>query len=454
MRFGMSSVFLAAFASAFLIATRARADIKIYEKEGWSVYTRGLIAAHYQIGVGDADPAGKDGRGLIGGKFTDEGVKDSRDNSVLLSRVRSGFVGSQLGLGVNRRISDSVNVTSLVAISVNDVSSSRGQDAFKSADFREAWAAIATPFGTLKVGRMFSIFGSASGQVVLMAFRYGLGNPCSEDDNHPTLACGSVGAGYAGFDAQFRYITPPILAFDGPGASSPGLQLQVSASDPIRPPAFYFMTPFPRVDGEINYGINFGDVLKLRVVGQGVWEEIQALNPDKATIKRAEVWGAMGSGFVDVGGAWGTVSLGAGGWSGAGIGVHTLLEGGSDNGASPLCFGGDNSELRIFRGYYGNLVYAFHGSALAVGAGIVYVKPIVLSQPVPTAANPMPPKANDDTNSTNYTLLTQQAEGHIVFSQAIDAVVITAEYMRWNSQWYFGEKRDINFGGVGANYFW
>src|SRR5258708_7021373 len=191
MRFGMSRVFFAAFASAFLIATRAPAHLKIYQKEGWSVYTRGLIAAHYQIGVGDADPAGKDGRGLIGGKFTDEGVKDSRDNSVLLSRVRSGFVGSQLGLGVNRRISDSVNVTSLVAISVNDVSSSRGQDAFKSADFREAWAAIATPFGTLKVGRMFSIFGSASGQVVLMAFPCGLGNPRYEHRNHPDLPCGS-----------------------------------------------------------------------------------------------------------------------------------------------------------------------------------------------------------------------------------------------------------------------
>src|SRR5260370_16802960 len=187
MRLGMWSVFLAALASAFLIATRARADIKIYGKDGLSVYTRGLIAAHYQIGVGDADPAGKDGRGLIGGKFTDEGVKDSRDNSVLLSRVRSGFVGSQLGLGVNRRISDSVNVTSLVAISVNDVSSSRGQDAFKSADFREAWAAIATPFGTLKVGRMFSIFGSASGQVVLLAFRYGFGTPSPQRPHPPTL---------------------------------------------------------------------------------------------------------------------------------------------------------------------------------------------------------------------------------------------------------------------------
>src|SRR5260221_12041904 len=56
--FRVSSVhWAAAFAVLVLaIPAQARADVTLVEKDGWTFYTRGLIAAHYQLIKGDADP--------------------------------------------------------------------------------------------------------------------------------------------------------------------------------------------------------------------------------------------------------------------------------------------------------------------------------------------------------------------------------------------------------------
>jgi len=431
-RFGFSGLYVAtAFGLAMMvIPTRAGADLTLYDRDGWSVYTKGMVAAHYQLMVGDADPLPKSNGVLVGGLFLDGGARDARDNSLILSRVRSGFIGSQIGFGINRQISENVHVSSLLAVSLNDISSSRGSDPVKGVDFREAWAALETPYGALKFGRMFSIFGSASGEVVLLAYRYGLGSPCFAE--LATIGCASVGAGpiYAGFDAQMRYITPRLA----------GLEFQLAVSDPVKASDFYVMTPFPRVDAQLSYDNQFGPV-KLRVIGQGLWEEIQGVDVTNL-VKRAEVWGAMGSAILKMDLPWGGPSLGAGGWTGAGLGTRTVLEVGTNDTSNPLTFGGTNKELRIFRGFYGNVAFNFHGSALAAGGGILYVRPVISA----------PGKDDDDPKSNS--VLSQQAEAHLVFTQQIDAVVLTAEYMRWSEQWHFGETRDLNFGGVGANFTW
>jgi len=137
-----------------------------------------------------------------------------------------------------------------------------------------------TPYGSLKFGRMFSIFGSASAPVILLAYRYGVGNPCFASQN--TIACASVGAGplFAGFDSQIRYISPRAL----------GLEFQLAVSDPVIGPA-YHMSPLPRFDAELNYDRSFGPSGKLRVFGQGIAEKLQRVDGDN--LKSVTVWGAM-----------------------------------------------------------------------------------------------------------------------------------------------------------------
>ncbi len=97
-------------------------------------------------------------------------------------------------------------------------------------------------------------------------------------------------------------------------------------------------------------------------------------------------------------------------------------------------------ELRAFRGFFGNLAYDYHGSAIAVGGGTTFVRPTALDI--------------DPARISSLSILKQQTEYHVVLSQRVDALIFTAEYMHWKSEWHYGETQNLNFGGVGANFTW
>jgi len=80
---------------------------------------------HYQLMFGDGDPATTHGV-LVGNKIEPIGAEDPRDNKLFLSRVRSGFIGTQIGFGVGRQISETVHVDSLLAVSLNDIRATEG----------------------------------------------------------------------------------------------------------------------------------------------------------------------------------------------------------------------------------------------------------------------------------------------------------------------------------------
>jgi len=423
MRLGSLRFGLVVACALTLFASGARADIVLYDKDGWGVYTRGQAAAFYQLSLGDADPSSATQQ-FVGGVLSSTQEANPANNTLTLSRVRSGFVGSQIGFGVRRDISASVHVDSLMAVSLQDVSGGRTVDVPEGVDFREAWANIVTPYGSFKFGRMFSIFGSASAQVVLLADRYGIGNPCVAGG--AGIACGSVGAGplYAAFNAEMRYITPRLAGFEA----------QLSVGDPVSgQDANYTQTPLPRFDAEINYDKQFGESTRLRVIAQGITQEIARNNmgANGTTLETANIWGVMGSAIIEASG----FALGVGGWEGSGIGTTRLLEvpGGTDS----ISFD-TTGVLRLFRGYYGNVAYDYHGTRLAAGTGIVYVRPTAL----------------DDSANSPDDVLDHSGEWHVVFTQQFDAFILTAEFSRWTERWHSEAHEIVNFSSVGANFNW
>jgi len=443
---------LVGFALAvLLLPTRARADIILYDKDGWSFRTTGMIAAHYQLVLGPGcpkdptdpmgirlvadcgtathptggDPPTSHGV-LVGGKIFPTGAQDTTDNSLTLSRIRSGFIGTQIGFGAKRQINEDVYIDSLMAVNLNDISSNRNQNTQKEVDFREAWAALTTQGGTLKFGRMYSIFGSASAPVVLIAYQYGVGNPCLVSAN--TISCSSVGAGplYAQFDAQLRYISPRLA----------GLELQFAVSDPVVGPG-YTITPLPRFDGEINFDYSVNPDLRVRVIGQGVMSKVERVVQMPAVPARKEsktIWGAMGSAVLD---AYG-FSAGAGGWTGEGIGARTIFE--IADGTNPLAYDASTGKLRKGRGLFGNVGYVYKGTGTgaAVGGGTFNME-----------SNP-----EDKVPTSGKSVISQSREFHVTVTQKFDALTFIAEYMNWKNTWYWGEVQIINFMGVGANYEW
>jgi predicted porin len=421
----------------------ARAEVTLFDRDGWSFYTTGLVAAHYQYISGDGDPLTM-GKALAGGKIQDEQTaSDQRDNTLKLSNIRSGFIGTQIGFGVNRQINQDVRIVSLLALSVDGINSNRGQQIVKDGDYREAWAALETKWGTLKFGRMFGMFGEGSAEVQLMAWQYGVGHPCVI--NAATISCGSSGAGpiYPGFDGSIRYISPRIL----------GLQLGVSVVDPSVGLGLK-MSPQPRVDSELNFDQTFGP-LRLRLIGQSMWEQIATseagtvANP-AGTLKAQTIWGAMGTGIATLKlGTAGFLILGGGGWTGKGIGERVPLE--ATDGANPIAF--DNTGvLRGFNGVYGNAQIQLMEHSLTVGGGQLKISP--------TAA--------DDMANFNLVLL-KNAEWHVTYHYKWDAIIFNVEFMHWTSDWHEDSTfaamapplpippaphQALNFMGGGVNYVW
>jgi predicted porin len=429
--FRVSSVHWAAAVAAAVLAipAQARADVTLVEKDGWTFYTRGLIAAHYQLVKGDADPPhpiGATSGQAAGGEIHDEQSASDLSKTpptITLSNIRSGFIGTQIGFGLNRKINDQVHVESLLAINAAGINSNRGQTLQKAVDYREAWAQVVSPYGTLRFGRMFGIFGEGSAEVMAMAFKYGVGHPCTI--NAATISCGSSGAGpiYAGFDGAIRYISPRLAGFE----------LAVSVVDPAVAPKSK-MSPTPRVDAELNFDQTWNPV-SLRVIAQSMYETIHSstppAGPTPGKVVDDTIWGAMGTGILGMG----PVKIGGGAWFGTGVGERIPLE--ASDAGNPI-FQDNSLELRKFRGYYGNITGEFMNNFLTAGGGILYVQPTAL----------------DLTPTTQTDVLDHQNEFHVTYQHKWDAIVVNAEFTHWQTIWHWGAKQKLNFMGVGINYIW
>jgi len=408
----------------------ARAEVVLHDADGWRFMTTGRVEAHYQLLQGDGDPHSMNNR-LVGGQI--QNSSQDQNNKLLDSRIRSGFVGSQIGFGVSNRMTDTLEAKGFVSIWINGIDSSKGTPPqTKGVDAREAWGSLGGSFGTFAFGRAFSIFASASGEVNAYAYEYAVGNPCLAEAS--TISCGSVGAGplYAGFNAQFRYITPRVAGFE----------LQASLEDPSSLPDFQ-ITPTPRVEGEISYRLHFLTDGKFIVKGQAMAQQLAKVSGKQ--IESTTAWGAMGVARLETSG----FRVGGGAWEGKGMGTHTALQqddqgkplahdlpGGTDANGQPLL--GD--QLRMFRGYFGNIGYEYRrsGTGAVAGGGAAFVQETI---------------SDAATNSTS--LLKQNFEYHLVVTQRIhSSVVLSAEYMHWESDWWRGEVQVLQFIGAGSTFAW
>jgi predicted porin len=419
--------------AVWLSSARANAAVTLFDSDGWTFQTTGFVAANYQLILGDADPLGG-GKNLIGGRILDESTAADQRNmppTITLSNIRSGFIGTQIGFGMSRQISQTVRVDSFLAASVNGINSNRGQDtaAPKGVDYREAWAQVSSPYGSLKFGRMFGLFADSSAAIQMMAWQYGVGHPCAV--NASTISCGSSGAGplYPGFDAAFRYSSPRLAGF----------QLQLSVTDP-NVGNIAKMSPYPRFDSDLNFDQTFGSV-RARAWVQTMFDRIYKSTP--TTLQTLTIWGVMGTAILDVG----PFTIGGGGWTGAGVGERIPLEA-ADPG-NPIAWD-PTGALRHFLGVYANAQFRIQNTAITVGGGEFLVK------------------LTDNDLSMNTATLTvkDQYEGHFTVTHKFaDCIVAEAEFMHWHTDWqddptmvgmagYEHFQQSINFMGAGLDYVW
>jgi hypothetical protein len=264
-------------------------------------------------------------------------------------RVRSGFIGNTLGIGLRGQVDEHTKIAGYIQIWAFIESESQRKNRPNPADLRQGYLKIEGPWGSVLGGRTRTLFSRGATDInVLYAHRYGVGYPGNVDSNGPTL--GHIGFGVlgSGFAAGFIYATPPAA----------GLQLSLGVFDPIALQGAWTRTKLPRGETELTFEQPIGDSGKVVLFGNAAYQKLYKQDSSEDT----EAWGFGYGARVELG----PVHLGVAGHKGTGLGLNYALEA-SD---ATLDYAGN---LRKFDGYYVQSQFVLGEVDLSAGWGITRV---------------------------------------------------------------------------------
>ncbi|HWA75552.1 MAG TPA: porin [Polyangiaceae bacterium] len=426
-----------AFGVGFLFARAASAEVTIAKADKWEVFSQGRVQAFVSYARGGGLPNLTDTHGnlvrLDGGGLSgldanrEKNPNDPNDAGTISSmRVKSGFTGNVLGLGLRRPFNDQTTFKAYMALTTIVESEARRKYRPVFPDMREGYLELEGPWGDLLVGRALTLFSRGATEITyLYAYAYGLGYPGSVDGTGP--AAGHIGFGVLanGFAAGVKYATPKVA----------GLQLSVGAYDPSALVGRNWeRTQWLRPEAELTYDIALGQTGKIHLFGNGGWQKVYA----DGDLKSTDVWGAGYGGRFE----FGPVHLGLAGHYGKGLGINYALDP-SDASTRPPDKG---AELRTFDGYYGQLQVALGKVDISAGAGVtrIYRLPDDRLDVNDNDGNPDTPAGDDDAypgepDPPGFTILNQELglSAGVVYHLS-DFLHLDFDYFRARFEWYGG----------------
>src|SRR5690349_3191421 len=286
----------------------ATAEVTLSETSGWTFFTEGRINAFVSQGVGDDFPQptpnpniGEDGRpgpqhAVVGSgqPFTAGYVSDQGDafGKYAAMRIRSGFLGSILALGMKKQLSETTTARGYISFwgtaqtFARDRTLDSGKSTSKSFDVREGYVNFEGPWGGVTAGRQNGVFGGISTEIdFLYGHNYGLGLPCV-DNYFPT--CGHIGTGALGpgTAAGFVYSTPSLG----------GMRLRAGFYDPVRLLGVWERVSYVRPEGTLTFERDVSPSFRFKLALEGMYQPMAILGADRTD----KVWGVAGGARVEV----------------------------------------------------------------------------------------------------------------------------------------------------------
>lgn len=324
----LSIAALVSLTATFLAPRTALAEKVLAKGDDWEVFTDGRVGGFLSYVTGDNFPV-PDPTKLINGQpeslttggWTitantryDPAGKDTID----MWRVRSGFLGNQLGVGTRMMLDPWTKVTGYIQMWAWVESEVRDKSQLNMADVRQGYAKLEGPWGSFLAGRTRTLFSRGATDInVMYAHKWGVGFPNSIDRRGPTSGMVGFGVMGSGFGAGLIYGTPTLY----------GLQLNIGVFDPavLNGPG-WTGTKAPRTESELTYEWKFGSTGKLAWFADGVYQKIykpSLCTPAPYTPCKETVQGVGYGARFELG----PFHLGASGYYGKGLGLSYALEG-------------------------------------------------------------------------------------------------------------------------------
>ncbi len=348
---------------ALAVASPSEAKILLMGDGGWEVSFDGLVNSFYSFQTTEQLSANDTATNT-----THTGVDaDGQDTS----RVLVGLLPSVWGMNIKAPTTNGLDMSARIGLypsnqnnrRKNTANAASGGQNGANLDLREIFMAVDGSFGKVLVGRTLSLY---QGKNILSDMTlFGVGWAAGDGAGGGTTL-GRIGAGYVypNFNNAIRYTTP----------SFNGLSAEVGIFDPstIGGNAAVTKTPTPRVEAEIAYAGNVGD-LSVSAWVNGMWQEAQRTAAELTTACSLAVNGGVAANAgtctvnttIDVGGGafgmtlgYGGLTLHGSGYVGKGLGMAVML----DNDALDA-----KGQTRPHHGYYVQGTYAF-GQGTSIGA--------------------------------------------------------------------------------------
>jgi predicted porin len=368
--------------AVFTFPKTALAEKILAKGDDWQVYTDGRVGGFFSWVYGQGfpqntvvqNPSDPNAPGIsifpLGGGWKagieqPAAVNGQQDQGTINSmRIRSGFIGNQLGLGVRGQATPSTTVTGYIQIWAWIESSMRKKGFINTADVRQGYAKVEGPWGSVLAGRTRTLFSRGATDInTLYAHRWGLGftGGGQIDDNGPTQGMIGFGVMGSGFSSAIIYATPVLLGF----------QLSVGAFDPVQSQGAgnYSRTKYVRPEAELTFERKFGNTGKVVLFVNGEYQKVYKDSycaPDLNPIEGLRIPCEQAAEGVGYGGRFelGPFHLGVAGHYGKGLGFNYALE--VSDAASD-----QSGVFRMTDGYYVQTQVVLRKFDLFAGWGIV-----------------------------------------------------------------------------------
>jgi hypothetical protein len=401
--------------------------VTIVNAGGWEIFSDGRIGGFVSYTNGDGFPVQTATSSPTGGGIdinTAAPIADpmhpDQQPKIESWRIRSGFLGNILGVGVRHKLSENTTLTGYFQFWSDIETEDRRKYLPMPVDVREGFFKIEGPAGSISIGRQLTLFSRGAAEIdFLYGHGYALGYPGSIDSSGP--AAGHIGTGVMGpgFGAGIIYTSPNFA----------GVQLTAGVFDPVKLVGSWPRTKELRPEAELTYDAELGSSAKVHVFVNGVYQRVYQSGDLDSN------WtAASGVGFgarVEVG----PVHLGVAGHYGQGLGLYYALE--TSSAAYDQQF-----NLRKSDGYYAQAQVVLGDFDINAGVGISRIYEL------PTDGLP-------DANGLRQSVIESQLgiSGVVVyhFSPSLHASV---DYLRANYKWHLGEKQDVNFVNTGMTVVW
>jgi hypothetical protein len=412
-----------------LVPRGARAEKILFKGDDWQVYTDGRVGGFLSYVHGDGAPVATkvingEMETINGGvwQVTPATTAGAGQGTVDMMRLRSGFIGNLLGVGVRNQINPWTTLTGYIQIWSFIESEVRTKANPNLPDVRQGYAKVEGPWGSFIAGRTRTLFSRGATDInVLYAHRYGVGFPNAIDSKGPTQGMVGFGVLGSGFGAALIYGTP-VLA---------GFQLNVGAFDPatLGGPGWNG-TKYARPEAELTFERKLGETGKIVLFGNGAYQKLYkpgqcipaADNPCDETVVGFGYGGRL---------ELGPVHLGVAGHYGKGLGLSYALE-------NSYAVADAATHLRWGDGYYVQSQFVVQKFDIFAGWGIarLFLTDLDLQSP-----------------AVSVIKWQMGINGGVVYNLTPN-LHIDLEYFRAEARWWLGEKQVLNTAAAGMTFNW